>query len=205
MEGHGYIATKVRPSLSPSQSKPDTKETEDAQHPPPSVYRNGTLAWMVDIYPEKYGKLQTKPRPNSWHARHDVFITYNKQTVGQVRPTWNHYGPLLPGYGMGKTNQDEMGPELGFGWTIGDAVLKLKHEEEEGEEKNDDALSASGSSPNILLLKVAWGGRSLAVDYRPPSSSSSSTNPILRDDNNNNNTTNNVHEISAQILRRSLR
>ena len=40
-----------------------------------------------------------------------------------------------------------MGPELGFGWTLGD----------DGDE-------------NIVLIKIAWGGRSLAVDFRPPSS-----------------------------------
>ena len=170
---------------------------------PPIVYRNGTLKWMVDTYPERYGKLETET--NSWHVRNDVYITYNKQYRDDLIPEWNQYGPLQPGFGGDqKKYQDKMGPELGFGWTMGDAVLKWIHEDEDPKQENEDAFPFSGSSPNILLLKVAWGGRSLAVDYRPPSSSSSSTNPILPDDDDNNNT-NNVQEISTQILRRSLR
>ncbi len=40
----------------------------------------------------------------------------------------------------------KFGPELGFGWAVGDFY-----------------------NEPVLLLKVAWGGKSLAVDYRPPS------------------------------------
>jgi len=39
-----------------------------------------------------------------------------------------------------------MGPELGFGWVMGDALKEP-----------------------VLLIKCAWGGKSLAVDFRPPS------------------------------------
>lgn len=52
-------------------------------------------------------------------------------------------GPLRPGFGARK---DRIGPELGFGWRI------AEHE----------------PGP-VLLLKVAQGGKSLAVDFRPPS------------------------------------
>ena len=145
------------------------KKTEQ----PPIVYRNGTLKWMVDTYPERYGKLETET--NSWHVRNDVYITYNKQYRDDLIPEWNQYGPLQPGFGGDqKKYQDKMGPELGFGWTMGDAVLKWIHDDEDPKQENEDAYP-SGSSPNILLLKVAWGGLSLAVDYRPPSSSSSSS------------------------------
>ena len=41
----------------------------------------------------------------------------------------------------------EMGPELGLGWALGDAI--------------DD---------QVLLIKTAWGGKSLNEDFRPPSS-----------------------------------
>ncbi len=61
---------------------------------------------------------------------------------------WIHYlarkGKLTAGYGV---REDRIGPELGFGQVIGDAY---------GEP--------------VLLLKFAWGGKSLAVDFRPPSS-----------------------------------
>ncbi len=52
-------------------------------------------------------------------------------------------GPLIPGYGAGR---DVYGPELGFGWVMGDAL-----------------------DEPVLLIKCAWGGKSLAVDFRPPS------------------------------------
>ena len=61
---------------------------------------------------------------------------------------WIHYldrkGKLTMGYGA---KEDRVGPELGFGTVIGDA-----YEEP------------------VLLIKLAWGGKSLAEDFRPPSS-----------------------------------
>lgn len=66
---------------------------------------------------------------------------------------WIHYdlhpwgglrhGPLKPGYG---SQSGHIGPELGFGQVMGDA--------EKGQ---------------ILLIKAAWGGKSLAHDFLPPS------------------------------------
>ena len=52
-------------------------------------------------------------------------------------------GPLKPGYG---SSQKKIGPELGFGWVVGDAFEEP-----------------------VLLIKLAWGGKSLAEDFRPPS------------------------------------
>lgn len=53
-------------------------------------------------------------------------------------------GKLAPGFGV---NEECIGPELGFGQVVGDHF--------------DDP---------VLLVKLAWGGKSLAVDFRPPSS-----------------------------------
>ncbi len=55
-------------------------------------------------------------------------------------------GNLTVGYGSGTA----VGPELGFGNVVGD------HHDEQ-----------------VLLIKMAWGGKSLAVDFRPPSSGGS--------------------------------
>ncbi|PXA05085.1 hypothetical protein DDZ13_03730 [Coraliomargarita sinensis] len=55
-------------------------------------------------------------------------------------------GGLTVGYGA---RNDLIGPELGFGHYIGD----LNEEQ-------------------VLIVKAAWGGKSLAVDFRPPSSGS---------------------------------
>lgn len=53
-------------------------------------------------------------------------------------------GPLTVGYGA---TEQLIGPELAFGLTVGD-----KFDEQ------------------VLLIKLAWGGKSLAKDFRPPSS-----------------------------------
>lgn len=53
-------------------------------------------------------------------------------------------GDLTVGYGARETN---IGPEFGFGHAVGDAF-----------------------DEQVLLIKTAWGGKSLAVDFRPPSS-----------------------------------
>ena len=61
---------------------------------------------------------------------------------------WIHYldrkGKLAVGYGA---KEDRIGPELGFGHVIGNATEEP-----------------------VLLIKLAWGGKSLAKDFRPPSS-----------------------------------
>jgi hypothetical protein len=46
--------------------------------------------------------------------------------------------------------QDRFGPEVGFGWTV-------------AEELDDDSIS-------ILLIKAAYGGTALTVEFRPPTS-----------------------------------
>jgi hypothetical protein len=67
-----------------------------------------------------------------WRRRDDVWITY-----------LDRKGPLTAGFGA---NEGMIGPELGFGWVLGDAL-----------------------DEPVLLIKCAWGGKSLAVDFRPPS------------------------------------
>jgi alpha-galactosidase len=52
-------------------------------------------------------------------------------------------GDLTVGWG---SKADKIGPEYGFGFEVGDAI-----------------------KDQVLLLKVAWGGKSLAHDFLPPS------------------------------------
>ena len=54
------------------------------------------------------------------------------------------HGPLTVGYGT--KGENSIGPEFGFGHAVGNAI----------------------ENP-VLLIKIAWGGKSLAVDFRPPS------------------------------------
>lgn len=72
-------------------------------------------------------------KDGTWKTRDDVWIDY-----------FDRKGNLTVGYGAGT---DCIGPELGFGFVVGDAVREP-----------------------VVLVKLAWGGRSLAQDFRPPSS-----------------------------------
>jgi hypothetical protein len=69
-------------------------------------------------------------------------------TWGTRDDVWIHYldrkGKLTVGYGA---KDDRIGPELGFGHVMGETFEEP-----------------------VLLIKLAWGGKSLAEDFRPPSS-----------------------------------
>jgi len=132
MQGHGYVDYT-------DKSKTSNK---------------GTLEGLVKSQPKEYGKLKDGEK---WATRKDVWIYYND--IGslngpqQESKAGEWYGDLTVGYagngGKGEpVGHTEMGPELGFGWVVGDAI--------------DD---------QVLLLKTAWGGKDLDVDFRPPSRS----------------------------------
>ena len=89
----------------------------------------GSLTHLVEN-DEKFAYL--KKGNGKWVERDDVMIAY----LGRK-------GPLAPGYGA---RDSKIGPELGFGHVVGNAI-----------------------DEPVLLIKTAWGGKSLAVDFRPPS------------------------------------
>lgn len=80
---------------------------------------------------KKFKQLLNKD--GTWRVRNDVWIHY-----------FDRKGRLTVGYGAGT---DCIGPELGFGWEVGDFIREP-----------------------VVLIKLAWGGKSLAEDFRPPSS-----------------------------------
>jgi Carbohydrate esterase, sialic acid-specific acetylesterase len=86
---------------------------------------------------------------SSYNKRSDVYMKYG---------IFGNAGHLTCHQQSGFAFNGRFGPELMFGYTIGDYFLSRQ----QPKHKLD--------RPNILLLKVAWGGRSLAVDFRPPSS-----------------------------------
>ena len=92
----------------------------------------GSLQWLTEDPSTKDTYSRLKTHTGAWVQRDDVFIWF-----------LDRKGPLEPGYG---SNQKKIGPELGFGWTVGDAFEEP-----------------------VLLIKLAWGGKSLAEDFRPPS------------------------------------
>ncbi len=76
----------------------------------------------------------------SWTKRNDVFVWY-QPARGPLKT-----GPLSIGY-AGYEDLHHFGPEMELGWELGE------HFEEP-----------------VLLIKTAWGGKSLMKDFRPPSS-----------------------------------
>ncbi len=91
----------------------------------------GSLEFLVkdDATARQFSSLVAED--GQWRKRDDVFVSWVDRC-----------GPLTVGYGSGN---DTIGPELGFGWEVGDAI-----------------------DEPVLLIKCAWGGKSLAVDFRPP-------------------------------------
>jgi len=92
----------------------------------------GSLQWLAKNPSTKDTYSHLKTDTGAWVQRDDVLIWF-----------LDRKGPLKPGYG---SNQKKIGPELGFGWVVGDAFEEP-----------------------VLLIKLAWGGKSLAEDFRPPS------------------------------------
>jgi alpha-galactosidase len=107
----------------------------------------GSLRYLVNNDPPNYGHL-TNP-DGTWATRPDVWINYN---TGSIASPITVRGDLTAGYGnvgdISATGSSlRMGPELAFGQVMGDYF-----------------------TGQVLLIKEAWGGKSLAVDFRPPSS-----------------------------------
>jgi Carbohydrate esterase, sialic acid-specific acetylesterase len=109
---------------------------------------------------EGQGFIKADPRRNEGKGSLE-FLVKDPATADKFKPlvgkagkwvvrddVWIHYldrkGKLTVGYGA---KDDRIGPELGFGTVIGDAFEEP-----------------------VLLIKLAWGGKSLAKDFRPPSS-----------------------------------
>mmetsp|Transcript_2674 Transcript_2674/g.5729 ORF Transcript_2674/g.5729 Transcript_2674/m.5729 type:complete len:406 (+) Transcript_2674:192-1409(+) len=152
--------------------------------------KNATLKWLATNVPDQFGMLleddgdlyhsvainhddgasvrwerigkpirskQKQPMQNAkWKTRQDVLVACNSRSVDDLSPHTTDHGKLQAGFCAGDPGQEgqQVGPELGFGWAIGDAL----------------STNESGNQSKALLLKIACGGKSLAVDFRPPSS-----------------------------------
>lgn len=99
----------------------------------------GNLVWSIKNS-KSAGKMKVlKNEKDEWVVRDDVQISFKASDI--VRK-----GGLTVGY-TGYGGSSHIGPELGFGFVIGDYYKQP-----------------------VLLIKAAWGGKSLFVDFRPPSS-----------------------------------
>ena len=105
-------------------------------------YNNGrgTLASLFDD-PAKANRVKhLKNAQGEWAVRQDVWVRYQREN----RPLLA--GPLGLGFSV-YGDKHHFGPELQFGHVLGN------HFDEQ-----------------VLLVKTAWGGKSLYKDFRPPSS-----------------------------------
>lgn len=108
------------------------------------VTTSGTLEYITSNDPG--GKYQFLKSGASWMVRGDVLI---RDQNGKT-------GGLTVGFGSSNTT---IGPELGFGHVVGDAL----------------------ENP-VLLVKCSWGGKSLGFDFCPPSSRVGAPQPVAEGD-----------------------
>jgi alpha-galactosidase len=136
----------------------DALLTEPKSAPPTKRVMVFVLAGQSNM--EGQGFIKADPKRNEGKGSLE-YLTKDKATADKFKhlvgkdgkwvvrdDVWVHYlgrkGKLTVGYGA---KEDRIGPELGFGQVIGDAFEEP-----------------------VLLIKLAWGGKSLAKDFRPPSS-----------------------------------
>ncbi|MFN0017749.1 MAG: sialate O-acetylesterase [Pirellulaceae bacterium] len=81
-----------------------------------------------------------KDADGKWAVRQDVWVRYKREQGPLLA------GPLTFGFSV-YGDSHHFGPELQFGHVVGDALEN-----------------------QVLLIKTAWGGKSLYKDFRPPSS-----------------------------------
>jgi hypothetical protein len=101
----------------------------------------GTLATLMRDPAKRTMFKHLKNARGEWVVRDDVWVRYQRERGPLLA------GPLAFGFSV-YGDPHHFGPELQFGHVVGD------HFENQ-----------------VLLIKMAWGGKSLFKDFRPPSSS----------------------------------
>jgi autotransporter-associated beta strand protein len=146
--GNGKLKVFILAGQSNMQGKGKVENGRD-----PNNYSNiefpggyGSLRNMLNREPNKYGYLADPLHPITggspgWMTRSDVGVVYFSESNGL-----NRKGDLEPNFGDAG-GQGRIGPEYGFG-----------------------LIAGSQLEDKVLIIKYAFGGKSLAVDYRPPSS-----------------------------------
>jgi len=113
----------------------------------------GTLEPVI-ADPKTREQFKHLKKDGKWAVRDDVWVTFLCKG-GETAVDPSLYGPLTIGFGGQKQGKDEngkritvptIGPELGVGYVLGN------HFDEQ-----------------VLLIKVAWGGRAVKYSFRPPS------------------------------------
>lgn len=153
-------ATNLRVFLIAGQSNAEGQAEVATINKTSNNYYNGTLAYQRDDprTAALFAPLWDLPGDN-WKSLSDVKVWFNEVGLapneqgvnGSIIPSKKgvdaSFGDLTVGFGVG-AQPNVIGPELGFGFGMHDAL----------------------NGERILIMKTAWGGKSLAGDFRPPSS-----------------------------------
>ena len=100
----------------------------------------GTLLALLNDPAKRDALRHLRDANGQWRVRDDVWVRYQREDAPLLA------GRLAIGYSV-YGDQHHFGPELQFGHVLGDHF----------------------QNP-VLLIKTAWGGKSLYHDFRPPSS-----------------------------------
>jgi alpha-galactosidase len=145
-------------ALLPTPAAPPKAAAPAAPAAAPGPVKVFVLAGQSNM--EGHGFVPADPRRNGGKGSLE-YLVKDAATAGRFKhlvgpdgkwavrdDVWVHYldrkGKLTAGFGV---KEDRIGPELGFGHVVGDAY-----------------------ADPVLLVKLCWGGKSLAKDFRPPSS-----------------------------------
>ncbi len=149
--GNGKLKVFVLAGQSNMEGHGKVDQGRDPENPTgPTIYGGlGSLRNATVREPKRFGFLVNPAYPRDakgWSTRDDVrvsFWDYENNVTVQRRA-----GNLDSGFGVGVSLADgRIGPEYGFGQVVG-----------------------GGLADKVLIIKTAWGGKSLYVDFRPPSS-----------------------------------
>jgi alpha-galactosidase len=115
------------------------------------VDANKTISYTVTANVAECVKADKKTY-SGWAIRDDVRVSSWTYKSSKVSDGTAEVDNRLLSVGLGSANimrngEGYIGPEFGFGHMVGAAL-----------------------TDKVLLVKTAWGGKSLAVDFRPPSS-----------------------------------
>ncbi|MDB5385365.1 MAG: hypothetical protein JWM11_1011 [Planctomycetaceae bacterium] len=100
----------------------------------------GTLAMLLRDPVKSVRYKHLRNAAGRWTVRDDVWVRYQRENQPLLA------GPLATGFSV-YGDVHHFGPELQFGHVVGDQL----------------------ENP-VLIIKTAWGGKSLYQDFRPPSS-----------------------------------
>ncbi|MAB90765.1 MAG: sialate O-acetylesterase [Planctomycetes bacterium] len=129
----------LRVFLLAGQSNMEGQAVVDLDHEQHYNGGRGTLVHLLQDPAQRARYGHLRDKDGAWAARDDVFMWYRNHH-GELKK-----GPLSIGFAV-YPGRHHFGPEMEFGHAMGDRF----------------------KGP-VLLVKTAWGGKSLFKDFRPPS------------------------------------